>query len=187
MLCFPAVLIQKNSSVMAYFYCDYKDQKKQDPSTIIRSLIRQFARQNDTCFEKLEEFYEAHTSEEKESIPTQSDLIALLHSTTEDLKDAIIMIDALDECLDDRAMVTKLLRDLNVPGTTRIKTLFTSRDEADIKAQLDGYTTVSMAENSSDIARYVDSELKIKDWAKELSTKEKDAIKEALIEPAAGM
>ncbi len=171
---------------MAYFYCDYRTPTKQDASTIVRSLIRQFAERNDSCFEKLEEFYEVHSSEDKTSLPTQSDLVSLLLDMAEDVEDALILIDALDECLQERVSVIRLLRNLNI-RSEKIKTLFASRDEVDISAQLQGYTTVSMAENTVDIARYVESELKAKDWAKDLYAAEKDAIKDSLIEPAGGM
>ncbi|KAH7383079.1 hypothetical protein BKA64DRAFT_176304 [Cadophora sp. MPI-SDFR-AT-0126] len=174
------------NSVMAYFYCDYRNPVKQDGTTIIRSLIRQFAERNDLCFDKLEEFYEGYSSEDKLSPPTQRDLVTLLLDMSEDVEDALILVDALDECLTERVNVIKLLRDLNIESE-KIKTLFASRDEVDISAQLQGYTTVSMAENTSDIARYVESELKVKDWAKDLSQAEKDTIKDSLIEPAGGM
>lgn len=177
-------------TAMAYFYCDYRDEAKQDSTMILKSLIRQFARQNDDCFERLEEFYEAHYSEEKGekgAIFTSEDLISLLHSMTEDLSDALIIVDGLDECLANRGLVTKLLKSLNVPGGSRVKTLFASRDEADIRAQLRDYAIVEMAVNNSDIARFVESELKIKEWAKALPAKEKEKIKESLIGPAAGM
>jgi hypothetical protein len=173
---------------MAYFYCDYRDPTKQDASTILRSIIRQFAEQNALCFEKLEDFYETKSSEDKASpIIAQSDLIALLHDMCEDVQDALILVDALDECLDDRASVMGVLRELSGPGSTNVKTLFASRDEGDISTKLRDYTVVSMAENTSDIARYVEAELKIKDWAQDLSYREKEAIKDALIEPAGGM
>lgn len=171
---------------MAYFYCDYRNPIKQDATIIIRSLIRQFAERNDLCFDKLEEFYEIHSSDDKISLPTQTDLVTLLLDMSEDVENAVILIDALDECLTERVAVIKLLRDLNI-RSEKIKTLFASRDEVDISANLQGYTTVSMAENTSDIARYVECELKVKDWAKDLSQTEKEAIKNSLVEPAGGM
>jgi hypothetical protein len=173
---------------MAYFYCDYRDPTKQVASTILRSIIRQFAEQNALCFEKLEDFYETKSSEDKASpVIAQNDLITLLHNMCEDVEDALILADALDECLDDRASVMGVLRELSGPGSTNIKTFFASRDEGDISTKLREYTVVSMAENTSNIARYVEAELKIKDWAQDLSYREKETIKDALIEPAGGM
>lgn len=179
-------LLDNNPIVMAFFYCDYRTSTKQDGTTIIRSILRQFAERNDSCFDKLEEFYEVHSADEKASLPTQGDFVSLLLDMSEDVEDALILVDALDECLAERVNVVKLLRDLNI-RSGNIKTLFASRDEVDISFQLQGYTTVSMADNTSDIARYVESELKVKDWAKDLSHTEKEAIKNSLIEPAGGM
>ncbi|KAG4441912.1 hypothetical protein IFR05_002596 [Cadophora sp. M221] len=150
-----------------------------------KALNEKFER-NDLCFDKLEEFYEVHSADDKVSLPTQSDLVALLLDMSEDVEDALILIDALDECLAERVNVAKLLHELNI-RSEKIKVLFASRDEVDISAQLQGYTIVSMAENSSDIARYVESELKVKDWAKDLNHAEKETIKDSLIEPAGGM
>ena len=50
------------SVAAAYYYCDYKDIKTQDPANILGSLARQLILQSDRCFKESEAFYEVHHS-----------------------------------------------------------------------------------------------------------------------------
>jgi Cdc6-like AAA superfamily ATPase len=45
------------SRAVAYFYCDYKDERTQDPVNILGSLATQLARQSEKCFALLQEYY----------------------------------------------------------------------------------------------------------------------------------
>jgi hypothetical protein len=148
---------------IAYFYCDYKDSKTHDPLGILGALVRQLAIQNSRCIDVLEKFYAVHYPDRSAAGPSVApeDLCSLIHSLSVFFDEVMIIIDALDECGNDRSKVVELLASLNVPGTN-IKTLFTSRLETDIELHLDSYEKISIAATSSDLKLYVASEIESK-------------------------
>jgi hypothetical protein len=101
----------------------------------------------------------------------------------------MIIIDALDECGNDRSKVVELLASLNTDNFN-IKTLFTSRLETDIELYLESYEKISIAATSSDLKLYVASEIESRSRKKLLRTRDPDLKKEImdrLVEGAEGM
>jgi hypothetical protein len=181
----------KVSTGLAYFYCDYKDPKTHDPLVILGALVRQLAIQNTRCLGIIEKFYEVHYAESRTTgasvIP--EDLCLLIQSLSSFFDEVMIIIDALDECGNDRSKVVELLASLNADGFN-IKTLFTSRLETDIELHLDSYEKISIAATSSDLKLYVASEIESRSRKKLLRTRDPDLKKEImdrLVEGAEGM
>jgi hypothetical protein len=105
-------------------------------------------------------------------------------------ENALIIVDALDECVKDRSHVVDLLQSLNKSSDSNIKTLFTSRREVDIEDQLSEYKQVSIAARSSDLRLYVACEIELRIRKKMLRLRDaklKEHIMERLIEGADGM
>jgi len=101
----------------------------------------------------------------------------------------MIIVDALDECGNDRSKVVELLASLNANGFN-IKTLFTSRLETDIEFHLDTYEKISIAATSSDLKLYVASEIETRSRKMSLRTRDPDLKKEImdrLVDGAEGM
>ena len=48
---------QSSEVGLAYFFCDYKDPMKQDPSTVLRTLLNQLSTQNIAVFQNVQKFY----------------------------------------------------------------------------------------------------------------------------------
>jgi hypothetical protein len=113
----------------------------------------------------------------------------LIQSLSTFYDEVMIIIDALDECGNDRSRVVELLAILNADGFN-IKTLFTSRLETDIEVQLQSYEKISIAATSSDLKLYVASEIESRSRKKLLRTRNPDLNKEImdrLVEGAEGM
>jgi hypothetical protein len=181
----------KVSTGLAYFYCDYKDPKTHDPLVILGALVRQLAIQNTRCLGIIEKFYEVHYAESRTTgaSVTPEDLCLLIQSLSSFFDEVMIIIDALDECGNDRSKVVELLASLNADGFN-IKTLFTSRLETDIELHLDSYEKISIAATSSDLKLYVASEIESRSRKKLLRTRDPDLKKEImdrLVEGAEGM
>jgi len=103
--------------------------------------------------------------------------------------EVMVIIDALDECGNDRSKVVELLASLN-DDNFDIKTLFTSRLETDIELYLDSYEKISIAATSSDLKLYVASEIESRSRKKLLRTRDPDLKKEImdrLVDGAEGM
>jgi hypothetical protein len=147
--------------------------------------------QSEPALESVETFYKNHNPKGKPvTPPTAAELCTLLKSITTCFENALIIVDALDECVQDRYHVVELLRSLNISGDSNIKTLFTSRREVDIEDHLSEYEQVSIAARSSDLKLYVASEIEQRIRRKQLRLRDpklKEHIMERLIGGAEGM
>lgn len=133
---------------IAYFYCAYKNAKTHDSLLILGALARQLAVQNPRCLSTMEQFcaidYSAEGSATTGLLITLEDLHDLIQSLSAFFDEVMIIIDALDECGNDRSKVVELLSGLNVHGFN-VKILFTSRLETDIEVHLESYRKISIA------------------------------------------
>ncbi|CAG8979377.1 hypothetical protein HYALB_00002503 [Hymenoscyphus albidus] len=144
---------------LAFFYCDYKNSKTHEPLEILGALARQLIAQNEECFEDLKQFYDNdHEKDGSIRSPTVEDLCDLISLVSTRFRMAMIIVDGLDEISNNRAGITRHLKSLNDRSNT-IKTLFASRPEIDIGYELEGFSQVSIATNSSDLRLYVTSEI----------------------------
>src|ERR1700746_2036876 len=85
-------------ATMAYYYFDFRDEKKQDRYGLLSSLVSQLSAELDSCYELLSRLYSDNAGGTRK--PTSMEL-------TECLKDMLsipeqgpiyIIIDAVDEC-----------------------------------------------------------------------------------------
>ncbi|MCJ1242962.1 hypothetical protein MMC30_000158 [Trapelia coarctata] len=176
---------------LAYFYCDYKDTATQDPINILGSLAKQLAMHDLRSLARLEEFYDRHNNEGTLSAAsTVEDLCDLISQISKPFDNVLIIVDGLDECASDRSSLVELLSSLNNAHSNRIKTLFASRDEHDIRSNLRGYATVPIAARASDLRLYVAAELQSRMDNGELVLRNsflKEYIMNRLVEKADGM
>ena len=180
------------NTAVAFFYCDYKNTTTQDPRNILGSLACQIAVQDEESFGKLQTFYAKLNPPDRQPIGFDpEDLRDLLVEMASSFDNAMIVVDALDECGTQNALVTRLLSSLNDSGDVRnIKTLFLSRDEQEIRQVLEDYDQVSIAARSSDLKIFVGAEIECRTRNKSLRIKDeslKQHIMERLVEGADGM
>lgn len=177
---------------VAFFYCDYKTTATLEPRNILGSLICQYALQDEQSFEKLQAFYERHNPADQPSVTVSLEVLRdLLVEMASNFDNAMIIIDALDECGAQTKPVTRILSGLHDSHEgSNIKTLFLSRDEQDIRDVLEGYDQISIAARNSDLRLYVGAEIELRTRNKDLRIKDdslKEEIMERLVEGADGM
>ena len=177
---------------VAFFYCDYQNSATQEPRNILGSLACQFALQDKVGFEKMRAFYEKHNPADRPSTELSlDDLRDLVVETASSFNNAMIVVDALDECETQSKFVTRLLSDLHSRDEAgSIKTLFLSRNEEEIREVLDGYEQVSLAAKSSDLRLFVGAEIELRIRNRDLRIKDesiKQDIMERLVDGADGM
>ncbi|PMD31117.1 hypothetical protein L207DRAFT_592050 [Hyaloscypha variabilis F] len=180
----------ESSHALAFFYCDYKDPETHYPSTILGSLAKQLVLQDERCYAELGEFCLDHTTGYGSvRVPTPEEVAELIRKISKHFQTTMIIVDGLDEITNDRAYVTRLLRDLNTEGG-HIKTLFASRPEVDIGYELEDFVQISIAAMSSDIRLYVASEIERRTREKRWRIRDpslKDHIMKTLVDEADGM
>jgi hypothetical protein len=189
---------EAGSAVMAYFYCDFRDEDKQNCRNIVLSIISQLCAQSDLCCNTLFRIYSAHDKGAR--IPSDEALTkCLTEMVSLRIHDPIyIIVDALDECPNNSGMPTqreevldliKYLVSLHLPN---LHICVTSRPEADIQTTLEPLTSlrVSLHNQSGqkrDIVDYVSSvvysDKKMQRWREE----DRKIVIETLSERADGM
>lgn len=178
-------------TAVAFFYCDYKKDSTQNPAVILGSLASQIARQHEESFEKLQDFYRVHNPDGKPPLPYSAEEVRdLILDMTATYNNAMIIVDALDECGFNTRHTVELLASLNIGGGNNTKTLFLSRDEWDIRELLGDYSQISIAARSSDLRLYVGAEIDLRMRKKRLRIRDqslKEYIMERLVEGADGM
>ena len=193
-------MCEDGRALMAYFYFDFRDTKKQGRNDLLSSLLIQLSSQSDPCCDILSRLYKAH--DEGAQQPSNHDLTRCLKGmlTLPHQGPIYLIMDALDESPSTsgipspREMVLQLLKELVDLSLPNLHICVTSRPEFDIRNILEPLTArrVSLHDQSGqkeDIAEYVrsivnsDSEQIMRRWRKE----DKELVIKTLTERADGM
>jgi len=167
---------------MTYFYCDFRDEDKQNCRSLVLSIISQLCAQSDIYCDTLSRIYLAH--DEGARKPSDETLIKCL---TEIVSLPVqvpiyIIMDALDECPNEsglptpREEVLDLVKNLVSLRDPNLHICVTSRPEIDIQNALEHLTSlhVSLHHQSGqkkDIEDYISSvvhsDTKMRRWREE--------------------
>jgi len=193
-------MCEDGRALMAYFYFDFRDAKKQHWNDLLSSLLIQLSSQSGPCCDILLRLYKAH--KEGAQQPSNLDLTLCLKQmlTFPDQCPIYLIMDALDESPNSsgipspREMVLQLLKELVDLSLPNLHICVTSRPEIDIRNPLEPLTScrISLHDQSGqkeDIAEYVrsivysDSEQIMRRWR----TEDKELVIKTLSERAGGM
>ena len=153
---------------MTYFYCDFRDPKKQDVSGLLASLVAQLSAKSDACYHILSTLYSKCDAGSRQ--PGDDALMDCLEKMlkVKGQPAIFIIIDAIDECPNGTGVVpprervlalVEILVNSNIPN---VRICVTSRPEADIQAVLASLASHSVslhdeAGQNKDIAEYIRS------------------------------
>ena len=183
---------------MTYFYCDFRDSKKQQVVGLLASLLAQLSVKSDPCYNILSALYSECDAGSRQ--PSDDELIDCLEDmlNLEGQPPTYIIIDGLDECPGDsdrdypRERVLEQVEKLVALHLPNIRICVTSRPEADIQDALTLLSshTISLHDEQGqkgDIADYVRyivySDRKMRKWREE----DKELVVETLCRKASGM
>jgi hypothetical protein len=188
------------STLIAYFYFDFKDLSKRDIRGLLSSLLTQLCDNSDRCWDVLSELYKKCSDGS-----TQPSEVALAQCLRDmiDLagKDPVyIIIDALDECPNTsgtpspREKVLDFLKGLVGMTNSNLHTCITSRPEQDIQDILNslasGSRCVSLHQEGGqreDITSYIHSFVHNDRQMRRWRAADKELVISTLSERAQGM
>ena len=191
---------ESGSAIMAYFYFDFKDLRKQTRHDLLRSLVTQLSTDSSPCCDILYRVYKAHKDGTRQpSDDTLKECLKQMLRLSEQ-RPIFIILDALDECPDSsgfpppRTEVLQLVKDLVNLHLRGLYICATSRPEVDIRAVLQplAFRSISLHDESgqkADIAEYVRSAVNsspstaMRRWRAD----DKNLVIETLTERADGM
>lgn len=185
--------VQSQSTGLAYFYCDYKDVQKQEPSKLLATLLASLAKQNRAVFDAVEKFFLQQYKTTSVFTAEFDELRTHFCSfITGHFESVIIVVDALDEAgpanWDCLAHAFVSLRQ----QCGLIKILVTSRNELPISRAFEELPRASIEESdiASDIRGYIMAELTAKISQRRLKLRSPDLehkIREQLVQRSKGM
>ena len=192
------VLCAARLASLAFFYCDSRENEKEDYRGLLSSLLAQLCDQSDAYHESLSKFYLVHGNGSQHA--SNSELTHCLKLTLQLPVQATtyIVIDGLDEFPatvgfpTPREEVLDLVNDLIELRIHNLRICVTSRHETDIEAVLGPLAFLSFSLHgesgqTQDIAEYikfvVHSDPKMQTW----SNAEKELVIEVLTKKANGM
>lgn len=153
-----------NEFSLTYFYCNYGEAGRRDPSSILRSIVKQLCLQSPTGSlpESVLAIYNKR-QQENDSRPLDIDEIkGLLVNLSAGFLQTTIVIDALDECdRGTREILFDILEFVMFLAKTPIKIFATSRDDGDLMTRLEMLPNVyiQQGQNDGDITLFINSEI----------------------------
>ena len=186
------------SAIIAYFYCDFRNEDKQNCRNLVLSIISQLCAQSNLCCDTLSRVYLAH---DKGAQKPSDDTLAkcLTEMVSLPVQGPIyLIVDALDECPNNsglptpREEVLDLIDNLVGLRLPNLHICVTSRPEIDIQSVLEPLTTLRVSLHNQtgqkeDIVNYVSSvvysDKKMRRWREE----DRKLVIETLSERADGM
>jgi hypothetical protein len=182
--CIIDILAANSSSELcvAYFYFDFKDEKKKSLSGLLSSLVFQLSASSRECFDILRNararvqkmnnntFSKIHAHAHLR--PTDDMLIEYLEAMLRASSEIFIVLDALDECPEVKRAsdVFPFLQRLVALEIRGVHILVTSRPESDIRRHMNQIASHcldlhTMHEHSTDLALYISHELSLEIYA----------------------
>ncbi|KAI9804563.1 MAG: hypothetical protein M1833_006636, partial [Piccolia ochrophora] len=184
--------------VVAYFFCNNTDDKRNTTNSIIRSLLYQILRLQPSLLSLLRTDFKIQKDKMFTSIEaTWKALQTVLEKSS--LQEVYLVVDALDEC--DTQSLEALLRLLQgyVPNESssscpnqlaRVKWLLTSRNETLIRENLEGCSNIDLGQNSIKVAegvqRFIEEKVGELAKRKRYGDKLKAFVKDTLYRKAEG-
>lgn len=151
---------------LAYFYCNYKEEQRRDPGSILRSLVKQL------CLQSPGDGFPAPVLavyNHRERSADLTNLLSIEESTeliiqlSAGFRRTILIVDALDECdTQTRGRLFSALEEIvSSSKQNPVKAFLTSRDDADVRKKFKNKPNVHIQErdNSSDINHYIKTEI----------------------------
>jgi hypothetical protein len=188
------------STLIAYYYFDYKDSSKRDIFGLLASLVFQLCRVSDRCWDILYQLYiKCDEGCDQPSTAALAKCLENMLKLPEQLP-IFIILDALDECPNTietpsaREKVLKLVDDLVGSGPSNLFICITSRPEHDIQSVLNPLTSpshrVSLHEEAGqreDINTYIHSFVETDSAMRRWKEEDKELVINTLSERANGM
>jgi ankyrin repeat protein len=141
-----------------YIYFDYKDQKRQDLTNLLSSLLAQLVRNRDQISQETKAKHDNWM--DRGINPSSDEYLAMLISQIKSFDRVFIVIDALDECVDNpetntRNNFLKAIQQL----PQRVHILFTSRPVISIEQRVKADRQLEIVANNDDLRKYLESRI----------------------------
>ena len=176
-------VVKTPKTVLAYYFCDNKDEKRSTDTAVLRGLLLQLLRQLPSLLEYVEKEYEEQKDAMFKSFET------LWRVFSEALQDAhgaeiYILIDALDECQpESRTNISRAIECLLASQSKRtLRLLITSRPDFEMDLPESIQLRIDSGKINADLEKFIDARVdelsREKKYTDTLTRSVKDALKD---------
>ena len=186
---------------LAFFYCDFRDDRKKELRGLLSSFLVQLYHQSDSYFHILSKFYSEHDNGSRP--PSEDELAGCLKELLNlpGLAPVYLIVDGLDECPNasvigsprsPRAEVLSVIGELVKTPILNLRICVTSRPELDINDVLDPivFLSISLHDESGqnrDIEDYIKSAINTRPKKGRWKEEHKEQAIDVLINKSNGM
>jgi hypothetical protein len=164
------------TATIIYHFCDFVERKAEKTAVILQRFLQQILHDADSMQLALLERHRENSNN-----PSLKELSRALSDVARVKANAYLIIDALDE-FDDRKALIPILRELGKAG---IKIFVTSRDIPDIRDAFHTERNLEIQATRSDLENFVANSFQENDYYDSVSPNA--AIVSAIVDKAAGM
>ena len=185
-------------ATMAYYYFDFRDDKKQDCYGFLSSLISQLSSESDSCYNILSQLYSHYTRgirkpDIDELKRCMTDMLSLPEKSP-----IYVIVDAIDECPNStgrptaREEVLELIEELVDLKLPNVHLCVASRPEMDVRMVLEPLTSlkISLHDESGqkeDIIEYIKSVVRSDRSMRKWKEEDRQLVIDTLSDKADGM
>ena len=183
---------------LAFFYCDFREDEKNDLRGLLSSLLVQLCHQSESYYQILSDFYSEHVGASQ--YPRDDTFVRCLKEILKASGQApvYLIFDGLDECSNTSALpsprenILKFLKDLIDSQLPNLRICVTSRTEPDIKRVLEplAFRSISLHDERGqieDIEKYIRSVVNADPKMRRWTPADRKLVIDALIEKSDAM
>ncbi|PNP78595.1 hypothetical protein FNYG_08074 [Fusarium nygamai] len=184
--------IAASSIGVAFYFCDYKNNKTHYPVQVLGAIANQLALQKEESLEVLEKYYpDLHPTRSLSQSPDVDELRASITRMAETFDKTFMIIDGVDKCGDKVEEVAKALSELADSADSASIAIF-SRDEEEIRIALgmNDFGHIDIAARTEDIVTYIRADMMSRESRGQFiirDTTVKERIENELVKRADGM
>jgi hypothetical protein len=176
--------LDDQSTGIAYIYCNFRRQDKQNAEDLLASLLKQLACSRPASVKDL---YDRH--QKRGTKPNFDEISRTLHSVAAAYSRVFIVIDALDECKTTYGNRTKFLEvvfELKLQANSVANIFATSRDNDEIANFFQGSPSRAITATDGDILAYLNKQMSLR-MSGILDNDNQDMIRTGMVKAADGM
>ncbi|RKK66423.1 Vegetative incompatibility protein HET-E-1 [Fusarium oxysporum] len=188
-------LEKEPNSLLSYFFCQATEAQLSNAASVLRGLIYLLIIQQPSLISYLRSKHDVTGEKLFQGINVWVSLVEILTDMLKDptLKDAVLVVDALDECITDRPQLLDFIIQSSSTPSSRVKWIISSCNWPDIEDKLDSAkqkVRLPLELNKDSISKAVDMYIgyKVDRLAchKKYDTKTRDAVEDYLASDADG-
>jgi hypothetical protein len=143
---------------IAYLYCNYRQQYKQNLEDLFASLLKQFVQEQPSIPDSVKALYNRHKY--KRTRPSLDEISGVLQSIAAAYSRVFIIVNALDECQMSNGCRQRFLSGLfNLHAKYGANLFVTSRLISSIEIEFEGNSILEIRASEEDMRRYLEGHM----------------------------